>query len=336
MFINFWAKILLGGTINSDDQTYPWVSLFFMLFILMINSLEWDSTGSLKKQILQIQWRISVINVHARNPINPKDEKYDDVLYHYKHSKPFLDPARKVFGYIKLNYNIINKLPKVSFQFIFTLYIFYTARSIARVSYFPSIKQDYTLEKFIQYSIQIFHPVPYITYEDLTLVLKFSAATSITFIFFNIIYQIYSTCLNLHSEKNSYGYILKIIYWFPVGLFELSLLATLLLYIISDSLYTFLEVPLFICTLITSIIGYIIINNELTKNYTQKLNQRLDLPKDQSLNETKTSAELYYLNTKLESLDKILKTLLEETQDSYTQWKNSSNINSDNINSSCE
>ena len=220
-------------------------------------------------------------------------------------------------------------------KFIFTFHIFYTARSLAKISYFPSINQDCTLEKFIQYSIQIFHPVPYITYEDLTLVLKFSAATSIIFIFFNIIYQIYSTLLNLHSEKNSYGYILKIIYWIPVGLFELSLLATLLLYIISDSLYTFLEVPLFICTLITSI-GYITINNELTKNYTQKLNQRLDLPKDQSLNETKTSAELYYLNTKLKSLYDTLETLLKETQNSYAQWKNSSNINSDNINSSCE
>lgn len=335
MFINFWAKILLGGTINSDDQTYPWVSLFFMLFILMINSLEWDSTGSLKKQILQIQWRISVINVHARNPINPEDEKYNKVLYCYEHSKPFLDPARKVFGYIKLKYNIKNKSLKVLLKFIFTFHIFYTARSLAKISYFPSINQDCTLEKFIQYSIQIFHPVPYITYEDLTLVLKFSAATSIIFIFFNIIYQIYSTLLNLHSEKNSYGYILKIIYWIPVGLFELSLLATLLLYIISDSLYTFLEVPLFICTLITSI-GYITINNELTKNYTQKLNQRLDLPKDQSLNETKTSAELYYLNTKLKSLYDTLETLLKETQNSYAQWKNSSNINSDNINSSCE
>lgn len=50
MFINFCAKILLGDTINSNDQIYPWVSLFFMLFILMINSLEWDSTGSLKNK----------------------------------------------------------------------------------------------------------------------------------------------------------------------------------------------------------------------------------------------------------------------------------------------
>lgn len=113
-------------------------------------------------------------------------------------------------------------------------------------------------------------------------------------------------------------------------------MAIFLLYIISDIAYTFLETPLFTCTLIISIIGHIVINKISNRNYTKKLNQRLDLPKDQILNETKTSAELYYLNTKLESLDKILKTLLEETQDSYTQWKNSSNINSDNINSSCE
>lgn len=337
MFINFWAKILLGGTINSNDQTYPWVSLFFMLFILMINSLEWDSTGSLKKQILQIQWRISVINVHTRTSISPEDsKKYKDILYRYEPQKPFRNLIRTAPGYIQLKYNIINKCLKVLLKFLFTLYIFYTARSIARISYFPPINQDCTLEKFIQYSIQVFHQVAYITCKDLFLVGLFSIITSITFIFSNIAYRIYSTRLNLHSEENSYGCILKIIYWAPVGLFELSFLATLLLYIISDSVYTFLKVPLFICALITSIIGYIIINNELTKNYTQKLNQDLDLPENQSLNETKTSAELYYLNTKLKSLYATLETRLKETQNSYAQWKNSSNINSDNINSSCE
>lgn len=334
MFINFWAKILLSDTINSNDQTAPWVSLFFMFFILMVRSLEGDSVDSVRKQILQAESRKSVINVHARNPINPEDKKYNDVLYRYKHSEPFLDPARKAFGYIKLKYNIKNIFPRVSFQFIFTLYIFYTARSIARVSYFPSIKQDYTLEKFIQYSIQIFHPVPYITWGDLLLVLAFSAATSITFIFFNVIYQIYSTCLNLHSEKNSYGYFLKTFYFF-IEFHKIGFLAIFLLYIISDIAYTFLETPLFTCTLIISIIGHIVINKISNRNYTKKLNQSLDLPEYQSLNETRTSAELYYLDTKLDSLHTV-KSMLEETQGNYTQWKNSSNINSDNINSSCE
>lgn len=337
MFINFWAEILLGGTINSNDQTYPWVSLFFMLFIIMINSLEGDSEDSLKKQILQTQWRISVIKVHTRTSISPKDStKYNDILYHYEPQKLFLNLIRTASGYIQLKYSIINKFLKVLLTFLFTLYIFYTTRSIARISYFPSINQDCTLKNFIQYFIQVFHQVAYITCEDLILVGLFSIIISIIFIFFNIIYQIYSTRLNLHSEENFYGYILKIIYWAPIGLFELSFLATLLLYIISDSVYTFSEVPLFICTLITLIIGYIIINNELTKNYTQKLNQDLGLPENQSLNETKTSAELYYLNTKLKSLYTTLETLLEETQISYTRWKNSSNINSDNIDSSCE
>lgn len=334
MFINFWAKILLSDTINNNDQTAPWVSLFFMFFILMVRSLEGDSVDSVRKQILQAESRKSVINVHARNPINPEDEKYNNVLYRYEHSEPFLDPARKVFGYIKLTYNIKNIFPRVSFQFIFTLYIFYTARSIARASYFPSIKQDYTLEKFIQYSIQIFHPVPYVTWEDLFLVLVFSAATSITFIFFNVIYQIYSTCLNLHSEKNSYGYFLKIFYFF-IEFHKIGFLAIFLLYIISDIEYTFLENPLFTCTLIISIIGHIVINKISNRNYTKKLNQSLDLPEYQSLNATKTSAELYYLDTKLDSLHNV-KSMLEETQGNYTQWKNSSNINSDNINSSCE
>lgn len=331
MFINFWAKILLSGTINSNDQTAPWVSLFFMFFILMVRSLEGDTVDSVRNQIRKTELRKSVINVHSRTLINPK---YNDILYQYEHQKLLYNLIRTAPGYVRLKYNIINALPKVSFQFIFTLYIFYTARNIARISYFPSIKQDYTLEKFIQYSIQVFHPVPYITWEDLGLVLLFSAVTSITFIFFNVIYQIYSTCLNLHSEKNSYGYFLKIFYFF-IEFHKIGFLAIFLLYIISDIAYTFLETPLFTCTLIISIIGHIVINKISNRNYTKKLNQSLGLPEYQSLNETKTSAELYYLDTKLDSLHTV-KSMLEETQDNYTQWKNSSNINSDNINSSCE
>lgn len=340
MFINFWAKILLSDTINSNDQTAPWVSLFFMFFILMVRSLEGDSVDSVRKQILQAESRKSVINVHARNPINPKDKKYNDVLYRYEHSEPFFDPTRKVFGYIKLKYNIKNILPRVSFQFLFILCLFYTTLSITRIPYLPLMGQEYTL---IQYSIHVFHQAPYIIPEDIIRVSISSIATSLILILFDIGYQIFSNLLNIHSEKNLYGYTLKIIYWILVGFIELGLLTSILLSIISSGTYAFLELPLYIytitsliCTIIILIIGYIIIGNDLNRNYTQKLNQRLDLPKDQSLNETKTSAELYYLNTKLESLDKILKTLLEETQDSYTQWKNSSNINSDNINSSCE
>lgn len=177
--------------------------------------------------------------------------------------------------------------------------------------------------------------MPHITPKDAILVCLFSIITPIIFILFDFIYKIYSTRLNVHSEKSLHGHTHKIIYWI-IELFKLAIPASFLSSIISDSIYTFLEVPLSICTLIILIIGYAIINYESNKNYIQKLNQDLGLPINQSLNETKTSAELYYLNTKLESLYDTLKTMLEETQDKYIQWKNSSNIDSDNINSSCE
>ena len=308
MFINFCAKILLGDTINSNDQIYPWVSLFFMLFILMIRSLEGDSVDSLKKQILRTQSRISVINVHQRTPITPKDN---------------------------IKYNARNVSLKVLLQFIFMLCIFYTTLSITRTPYFPLVEQDCRLGKFIQCSIQALHQMPHITPKDAILVCLFSIITPIIFILFDFIYKIYSTRLNLHSEKSLHGHTHKIIYWI-IELFKLAIPASFLSFIISDSIYTFLEVPLSICTLIILIIGYFIINYESNKSYIQRLNQDLGLPINQSLNETKTSAELYYLNTKLESLYDTLKTMLEETQDNYIQWKNSSNIDSDNINSSCE
>ena len=336
MFINFCVKILLGDTINSNDQIYPWVSLFFMLFILIINSLEWDSTGSLKKQILRTQSRISVINVHQRTPITPKDNiKYNNILYRYEHLKSFRDLRITSLGYIKLKYNARNVSLKVLLQFLFMLYIFYTTLSITRTPYFPLVEQDCTLRKFIQCSIQTFHQMPHITLKDAILVCLFSIITPIIFLLFDFIYKIYSTRLNVHSEKSLQGHTHKIIYWI-IELFKIAIPASFLSSIISDSIYTFLEVPLSICTLIILIIGYAIINYESNKNYIQKLNQDLGLPINQSLNETKTSAELYYLNTKLESLYDTLKTMLEETQDKYIQWKNSSNIDSDNINSSCE
>ena len=340
MFINFWTKILLSDTINSNDQIAPWVSLFFMFFILMVRSLEGDSVESIRKQIRQAKSRASTINVRPRTLIKPKyGIKYNHILHHYEHSEPFLDPIRKGCGYVRLKYNIRNAFPKMLFQFLFTFDIFYTVfytvRSIERISYFPSIKQDYTLEKFIQYSIQVFHQAPYITLKDSILVCLFSISTSIIFIFLDVIYNIISNLLNIHSENNSYGATLKTLY-FIIEFSKFGSLAILLLYIINNSVYTFLEIPLFTYTLIISIIGYIVINKISNRNYTQNLNRDLGLPIDQSLNDTKTSAELYYLNTKLESLDDILKTLLEEAQDNYTQWKNSSNTDSDNINSSCE
>lgn len=336
MFINFCAKILLGDTINSNDQIYPWVSLFFMLFILMIRSLEGDSVDSLKKQILRTQSRISVINVHQRTPITPKDNiKYNNILYRYEHLKPFRDLRITSLGYIKLKYNARNVSLKVLLQFIFMLCIFYTTLSITRTPYFPLVEQDCRLGKFIQCSIQALHQMPHITPKDAILVCLFSIITPIIFILFDFIYKIYSTRLNLHSEKSLHGHTHKIIYWI-IELFKLAIPASFLSFIISDSIYTFLEVPLSICTLIILIIGYFIINYESNKSYIQRLNQDLGLPINQSLNETKTSAELYYLNTKLESLYDTLKTMLEETQDNYIQWKNSSNIDSDNINSSCE
>lgn len=336
MFINFCAKILLGDTINSNDQIYPWVSLFFMLFILMIRSLEGDSVDSLKKQILRTQSRISVINVHQRTPITPKDNiKYNNILYRYEHLRPFRDLRITSLGYIKLKYNARNVSLKVLLQFIFMLYIFYTTLSITRTPYFPLVEQDCTLGKFIQCSIQALHQMPHITPKDAILVCLFSIITPIIFIIFDFIYKIYSTHLNLHSEKGLHGHTHKIIYWI-IELFKLAIPASFLSFIISDSIYTFLEVPLSICTLIILIIGYFIINYESNKSYIQRLNQDLGLPINQSLNETKTSAELYYLNTKLESLYDTLKTMLEETQDNYIQWKNSSNIDSDNINSPYE
>lgn len=334
MFINFCTKAFLGDTINSNDQIYPWVSIFFMCFILIIRSLEGDSVDSVRKQILQAESRKSVINVHARNPINPKDSiKYNHILHHYEHSEPFLDPIRKGFGYVKLKYNIKNTFLKMLLQFLFILCIFCTTLSIKRIPYFPLVGQEYTL---IQYSIHVFHQVPYIIPEDIILVCGLSIATSLILIFLDIGYHIISNFLNIHSENSSLGYLFKTFYL----LTQLTKLYFLIVFPhsirTSGSIYAFLEIPLFIYTTIILIIGYFIINNKLNRNYTQKLNQSLGLPINQSLNETKTSTELYYLNTKLESLDEILKTLLEETRDNSTQWKNSSNVDSDNINSSCE
>lgn len=324
MFINFCAKILLGDAINNNDQTYPWVSLFFMVFILIIRYLDGNSVASLKEQILQTKHRISAIKTHSRTSIIPKS----NILYSYKQLKPFRDLIIKITCYISLKYNIRNLLPKVLLQFLFILYIFYTALSITKLPYFSSIEPDYTLEEFIQNSIQKFHQLPYTTPEDAILPCLFSIAALIIFIICDILY--------LMSEEDLHSHCInKIIYCFIVVV-KITFLLTPLLYIISDGTYI-LEGSLFKYTiLIISTIGYFIISHVLTINYIQKLNQDLGLSINQSLNEIKTSAELYYLNTKLEFLYDTLKTMLEETQDNYIQWKNSSNIDSDNINSSCE
>lgn len=326
MFINFCSGALNTSTTDTDKPV-PWIMLFFMFFILMIRSIEKDTVSSIKKQILQIQWRISTLKMYTDTQASPKD----DIIYKYEYLKPFRDLYIKSFGYIRIKYHIINKYtPLMLVRFLFMSYMFYFILSIESFLLLLA-NLPYGLENLMQE----FHYIG----KNITIAIVLSLTISIVFIFLDIIRSLLYNTTDIYSRKGFEGYILRIIFFITTEGGKLTYSLVFLEYMTNKGIYKSLEeflTPYILVLLSMLTISYIYCIYKIRKYLQIKINQDLDLPRNQEGNEAKISVELYYLNTKLESLDEILKTLLEETQDSYTQRKNSSNINSDNINSSCE
>lgn len=341
MFINFYSGVSdkLDHINSNTDKPEPWLLAFFIFFTLTFRSLEKDSIFFIKKQILQTQDRISkitTINGHFRNFIDSKNKS--GRVYNYKHLRPLQDLQLSTFGYLK--YDKIYIFLRSLILFLFLSCAIYCVVLIGdTISFLPR----YPISP-PEYSFQVFHHMHLNASKNFSLTCTLSIHTIISYTICNATYRLFYNQFKLYSNKDFEGFLLysMILLFFIFGTF-LFLMHPLLKSrpILSPGSYILqpmLEVVFWYIIslpLIPLIVIYFIIIYKLQKNYRQKLNNSLGLPIKQSLRKTNTSAELYYLNSKLESLQSLQKYMIEDRQNSHVE-QNRSDVDSENIKISYE
>ena len=345
MFINFCSTIFdkLDHMESSIDKPEPWLLVFFMFFTLTIRSLEEDNLFFIKEQIIQTEDRILTINVHSREIIEPN--KKNDRLHTYKHLNPFQYIKLKTFGYLKYYNTYI--LLRLLILFLFLLCIAYYTVFIGEYFSFLPNYFNFTLD----YPSQVFYNIHVSVSKNFFLACIISIRILISFLILNIIHKLSYNQLNLHSRGGCEGLLLRSIFLIALNFGKfISLIffiqpflpSTSLPLYIPESILNFISlyillIPLYILIipLISLTVIYFITIYKLHTYYKKKLNRSLGLPVNQSLKETNTSAELYYLNSKLESLQSLQKYMIEDQQNSYIE-QNRSGIDSENIKISYE